>query len=203
MDYSQVVSPDTITKTSEALEKNGFTVYGVENGEEAKQKVLSLIPEGSEVMTMTSITLDTIKLTEELNQSGKYDSVRMKLNKMNREEHHRQMQRLGAAPQYAVGSVHAVTEEGVVLIASNSGSQLPAYVYGSDHVIWVVGAQKIVPNLESGMKRLYDYVLPLESERAHKAYGVPGSFVSKLLIYNREPHKGRITIIIVKEALGY
>lgn len=203
MDYSQVVSPDTITKTSEALEKNGFTVYSVENGEEATQKVLSLIPEGSEVMTMTSVTLDTIKLAEELNQSGKYDSVRAKLNKMNKEEHHREMQRLGAAPQYAVGSVQVVTEEGVVLIASYSGSQLPAYVYGSDHVIWVVGAQKIVPTLESGMKRLYDYVLPLESERAHKAYGVPGSFVSKLLIYNHEPHKGRITIILVKEALGY
>ena len=95
-----------------------------------------------------------------------------------------------------------VTEDGKVLIASNSGSQLPGYAYGSSHVIWVVGTQKIVNNIDDGMKRIDQYVLPLESERAHKAYGVPGSFVSKLLIFNRE-NPGRITMILVKQPLGF
>ena len=122
---------------------------------------------------------------------------------MNRETDHREMQRLGAAPEYVIGSVHAVTEDGKVIIASNTGSQLPGYAYSADHVIWVVGAQKIVKNVDEGIKRIYEYVLPLESERAHKAYGVEGSFVSKLLIMNREPNPNRIKIILIKEPAGY
>ncbi len=99
--------------------------------------------------------------------------------------------------------MHAVTEDGKVLIASNSGSQLPAYAYGSGHVIWVVGAQKIVKNLDEGIKRIYEHSLPLESERARKAYGVPGSAVNKLLIINKEIIPGRITMILTKEKLGF
>ncbi len=114
------------------------------------------------------------------------------------------MQKLGAAPEYVIGSVHTVTEDGhVLIIASASGSQLPAYVYAAEHVIWVVGTQKIVKNIEEGMKRIYKYVLPLESARAHKAYGVPGSSVNKLLIVNKEPVPNRITIILVQQPLGF
>jgi hypothetical protein len=114
------------------------------------------------------------------------------------------MQKIGASPEFALGSVHAVTEDGHLLIASNTGSQLPAYAYGSAKVIWVVGTQKIVPNLETGIKRIYDYVLPLESEHINKLYNLTmGSFVSKLLIINREPIPGRLTIILVKQPLGF
>jgi len=112
------------------------------------------------------------------------------------------MQKLGAAPEYAVGSVHAVTEDGKVIIASNTGSQLPAYAYGSAHVIWVVGTQKIVANLEQGLKRIYEYVLPLESERLKKVYGVESN-VSKLLIINKEIAPNRLTLILVKQKLGF
>lgn len=101
-----------------------------------------------------------------------------------------------------MGSVHAVTQDGHILIASNSGSQLPAYAYSAAHVIWVVGTQKIVKNIEEGMKRIYEYCLPLEDARAQKAYGV-GSAVNKLLIVNVEKVPGRITIILVKEKLGF
>ncbi len=200
--YTTVASDTTLEETKAALEQNGFAVIIAQTAQEAKEKALELIPGKSEVMTMTSVTLETTGITSALNDSGKYDSVKTKLMHMNRETESSQMQKLGAAPEYAIGSVHAVTEDGKVLIASNSGSQLPGYAYGSSHVIWVVGAQKIVKNLDEGIKRIYDYVLPLESERAHKAYGVSGSFVSKLLIFNRE-NPGRITIILVKESLGY
>jgi hypothetical protein len=110
---------------------------------------------------------------------------------------------MGAAPEYVVGNVHAVTQDGKIIVASNSGSQLPAYTYGSSKVIWVVGTQKITKNLDSGMKRIYEYVFPLESERAHKAYGVPKSFVSKLFILNKEQTPTRITIILVQESLDF
>ena len=151
---------------------------------------------------MSSVTVDSLELPKEINESGKFDSVKNKLSKMDRKTQGLEMQRIGAAPQYAVGSVHAVTEDGKLLIASNTGSQLPAYAYGASHVVWVVGNQKIVKNVDYGIKRIYEYVLPLESERSQKVYG-EGSFVSKLLIINKEKIKDRLTLILVKEKLGF
>ncbi len=201
--WKQLADKEAINRTIDSLKKNGIDAKFVENGEEAKKQVLSMLPEGAEVMNMTSVTLDTAGIVSELNDSNKFNSARNKLNSMNRAEEGLEMQKLGAAPEWAIGSVHAVTEEGHVLVASNTGSQLPAYAYGSSHVIWVVGAQKIVKNTDEGMKRIYEYVLPLESERAKKAYGVSGSNVSKLLIVNKEITPGRITVILVGEKLGF
>ena len=113
------------------------------------------------------------------------------------------MKKTGAAPEYCIGSVHAVTQDGKVFIASNTGSQLPSYAYGSANVIWVVGTQKIVKDFDEANERIYKYTLPLESERARKAYGVPGSAVNKMLIVNKEVAPGRITIIFVNEKLGF
>lgn len=197
------LAPDaSIKKTSEALGANGFEVVVVDSGKEAKDKVLEILPKGAEVMTMSSVTLETIGLTEKINESGEYDSVNKKLSSMDRERQGREMQKLGATPEWSLGSVHAVTEDGKIMVASNTGSQLGAYAYAADHVIWVVGTQKIVKNLDEGFDRLYEYTLPLESDRMQKAYGVP-SFVSKLLIFNRETVPDRVTIILVKEKLGF
>lgn len=203
MKYQEIPSDEIIRNVVATLKANGINALIAENQEEAKIKALELIPEGSEVMTMTSITLETVGLESELNESSKYDSVKAKLSAMDRNTQSREMQRLGAAPEYSVGSVHAVTQNGEVVIASNTGSQLPAYVYGADKVIWVVGAQKIVSDKDEAIKRIYEYVLPLESERAKKAYGVEGSFVSKILTINKEVNPERLHLIIVKELLGY
>lgn len=193
-----------IQTTVSQLSQNGIEALVANTGIEAKDKVLELIPRGSEVMTMTSVTLDTLGLTEAFNTpDGKYKPVRDLLYAMDRSTQAQEMNRMGAAPAFAVGSVHAVTQDGHVLIASNTGSQLPAYAYSALRVIWVVGAQKIVRNVDEGMKRIYEYTLPLESERAKKAYGVPGSAVNKLLIINREIQPGRLTLILVKEKLGF
>ncbi len=200
--WNTVANTATIEKTAAALKEHGIDVIVVENNEEAKKKALELVPQKAEVMTMTSETLRETGLEQEINNSGNYDTIKAKLALMDRTTQNSQMQKLGAAADYSIGSVHAVTEDGKVVIASNSGSQLPGYAYGSSHVIWVVGAQKIVKNLDEGIKRIYEYVLPLESERAHKAYGVDGSFVSKLLIFNKE-RPGRITMILVKQPLGF
>lgn len=205
-DWTTLPTEDAIKKTADALSKNGITAEIVENGNEAKQKVLSLVPEKAEVMTMTSVTLDTIGIPKEINESGKYDSIRQKLSVMNRQTDSLKMQKLGAAPEYTIGSVHAVTQDGHLVIASNTGSQLPAYVYGSAHVIWVVGVQKIVKDLDAGMKRIYEYILPKESVRSRKAYGLPDTWnsnVSKLLIINKEVVPGRLHVIFVKESLGF
>ena len=203
MTFDQIPSDGIIEKTKQALVSNGINVEIVETGADAKKRALKLIPEGAEVMTMSSKTLEEIDLVKDINDSGKYNSARNALMKFNREIDYIKMQKLGAAPEYAVGSVHAVTQDGKVVIASNSGSQLPGYVYGSNKVILVVSAKKIVDNLDEAFKRIYDYVLPLESERVKKAYGMPHSNVSKLLIINKEINPERIVLILVKEDLGF
>lgn len=202
MGWTKLADEKTIETTAKALKENGFEVLIVDNGEEARKKALEILPLGAEIFTATSTTADQIGLSEEINESGRYDSVRKKLMSMDRVKQHIEMNKLAAAPEWTVGSVHAITEDGKAIIASASGSQLPGYAYGSAHVIWIVGTQKIVKNLDEGFKRIYEHSLPLESERAHKAYGIPGSSVMKLLIMQRE-RPGRITIILVKEALGF
>jgi L-lactate utilization protein LutC len=201
MDYSNPKDIQIIEKTIAALKTNGIDSVVVESSELAKQKVLELIPEGAEVMTMTSKTLEETELDQVLNDTEKYNPIRQKL--MDKNVDPREKKRLGSAPDYTVGSVHAVTEDGHVLIASNTGSQLASYVYGADHVIWIVGTQKIVKDFDEGLKRLYEYTLPLESERAHQAYGVPGSFISKLVVVNKEITPGRITLIFINKKLGF
>ena len=201
--WNKLASRERIENTMKRLEENGVKAYFVENRKEAKEKVFEIIPKNSEVMTMTSVTLDALEILNEVNESGRYVSVRKKLNSMNRENQGREMQQLGAAPEWAIGSVHAVTEDGKIMIASNTGSQLPAYAYGAENVIFVVGAQKIVKDIDEGMKRIYEHSLILESERARKAYGVEGSSVNKILLINREFKKDRIHLILVNEVLGY
>lgn len=201
--WNQLADDKTIAITVAGLGANGMHATVVARGGEAKDAVLRLIPAGASVFTMTSVTLDTIGLASAINDSSTYISVRKQLLALDRNTQGRQMRQLSAAPEWAVGSVHAVTQDGHVLLASQGGSQLPAYVYGADHVIWVVGAQKIVKDTNEGIRRIYEYCLPLESERARKAYGAAGSAVNKLLVINKEVKQGRISIILVKEVLGF
>ncbi|MBI3577313.1 LUD domain-containing protein [Candidatus Gottesmanbacteria bacterium] len=200
--WDKLADDATIGKTASSLRANNIAVEVVATGEEAKTKALEIIPQGAEVHTATSMTTDTIGLAAEINESGRYTSIRKKLMSMDRSIQGQEMARLRGAPDWVVGSVHAVTLDGHVLIASQSGSQLPAAASGAAHVLWIVGTQKIVENLDEGMKRMYEYCLPLEEARAQKAYGV-GSAVNKILIINKEIAPGRITMILVKEKLGF
>lgn len=203
MAYDTVASDEQIKTTKAALEANGFRVMVADSEEQARQEVLMLLPKGAQVMTSTSATLEALGLNQAINDTGEYDSVRQKLSAMAGDDSLAgDRRRLGAAPDYIVGSVHALTEDGHAIIASATGSQLPAYTYGAGQVIWVVGAQKIVKDLADGQKRLETHVFPLENERAKKAYG-SGSSINKLLFFNQEVQPGRVTIVIVKRALGF
>ncbi len=201
-EFGKLASERQIEKTVQSLGENGFIVEVVETGKETKEKVLGIIPQKAEVFTMTSQTLEQISVSDVINNSGKYTSIRNKLYEMDRNTQGRQMAKLGAAPDWVVSSVHAVTEDGHLLIASNTGSQLSAEAYAGGKVIFVVGSQKIVKDTPEGLRRIYEYVLPLEDERAKKAYGM-GSNVSKILIINKEIVPERITVILVKERLGF
>lgn len=200
MVFAEIASDEQIKRTTRALEANGIQVMVADNIEEAKEALFDTIPEGAEVFTATSKTLEGLGVLPEIDE--RYDSVRVRLAEMDPKMQWREMVKLGAVPEYTVGSVHAVTEDGTVVIASNTGSQLSGYAAGAAHVVWVVGAQKIVRDLDEAMRRIYEYSLPLEDARALEAYGM-NSNVSKLLIVHKDPNPGRTMMIIVKENLGF
>jgi L-lactate utilization protein LutC len=200
MAYARLANDQQIERAAKALEANGIHVILSANGEEAKARIFELIPAGAEVFSGASRTLDTLGIPAEVDK--RYNSVRAKLATMNRQTQSREMIKLGAVPEYIIGSVHAVTEDGSVVIASNTGSQLAPYAASAAHVVWVVGAQKIVPDMDEAMKRVREYSYPLEDERFHQVYG-RGSFISKMLIVHKEVIPGRTTMIIVKENLGF
>lgn len=202
---STLPTAKTITKTISALEANGMTAELVATAADAKAAVLAHIPAGAEVMTMTSITLEQTGLADALNTKP-YVSVKQLLNELDRETDHQHMQQIGAAPDWAVGSVHGVTHDGQVIVTSNTGSQLPAYVYGANHVVWVVSTKKIVTNIDAALTRIQQEVVPKESVRAREAYGLPDTWhtnMSKTLIINREVNPKRIHIVFVNEDLGF
>lgn len=201
--WENLASEESIQKVVASLKNEGVDSIVLEKGPDAYQKVIELIPKGAEVMTMSSQTLEATGIAKEINESGSYDSVKAKLMKMDRLTQGREMQKLGAAPDWAVGSVHAVSEDGHIFIASNTGSQIAPYAYSAEHVVWVVGTQKIVKDFDEGRKRVYEYSLPRESERQRENGNPNGSNVSKLLIVNKEFRPGRITMILVKEKLGF
>ncbi len=200
--WDVLADEQSIQKAVTSLKANGIEVFVVENGKEAKKKILELIPKGSQVMTATSQTINQIGLSQAIDESGDYRSTRKEIVSLSESEARNAARRINTTVEYVVGSVHAVTEDGKVIIASNTGSQLPAYAFSAEHVIWVVGTQKITKDLDEGIERLYEYVLKLESERLKKQYGVPSN-VSKLLIVNKEINPDRIKMVLIKEKLGF
>ena len=201
-EFSRLASDEMIMSAADALERNGVRAFVVASGPEARSKVESLLADGAEVFNNTSRTLETIGVADDIERSGRYQALRLRLYQMDREMQRREMRVLAASPEYVVGSAHAVTEGGSLLIASASGSQLGALASGAEHVILVIGGQKIVADIETALRRIYEYCFPLEDERARRVYGVP-SGVNNILIINKVVALGRVTAILVKEQLGF
>ena len=201
-EFTQLASEEQIAKTMQALEAHGMRAVVFETGEEARAHVLDLIPAGAEVYNSPSRTLELIGLAEDIEHPTRFQSVRVRLNSLDRVTQRQEMRRLGASPDVLVGSVHAITEQGEVLIASAVGSQLGPAASGAGAVIWVVGTQKLVRTLEDGFRRIREYSFPLESERTQQVYG-QASAINKILIVNGEAYPGRITIVLVKQQLGF
>ena len=200
--FGTVADEASVRRTVAALEANGFTVLRASNAVAAKRTVLDLIPDGSAVHQGASLTLDVVGITDEIEKSSRYAALRPRIWSMDRKTEGGEVRRLGAAPDVMLGSVHAVTETGSLLAASMSGSQLGPYVSGAGRVIFVVGTQKIVPDLEQGLRRINEYAWRLEDARAQAAYGIH-SAVNKVVIINREINPGRITVVLVDEVLGF
>ena len=204
MKWAELASEGIIKKTSEALRARGVRVEFLQKREEALKKLVELIPLGVEVNTGSSTTLQEIGFVDLL-KSGNHQWYNLKEAIAKEKDPSKQMElrKKGTTAEYFLGSVHAVTQAGEVIVASNTGSQLPSYAYSSNNVVWVVGVQKIVLDMEEGMKRVREYCLPLEDNRMKQA-GSKGSSIGKILIFEREANPRRtITLIFVNEKLGF
>ena len=191
-----------LERAAAALRSHGFTVEILDDTAAARTRINDLIPEGTSVFTGASETLRLSGIEEDINHSGRYDALRARGATMDRATQRNEIWRLISTPDVIVGSVHAVTETGSLVVASASGSQLPGYAGAAARVIWVVGAQKVVPDLSTALRRVEDHCLPLENDRAMKAYGQP-SAVNRVLILNAEPDPGRGTVLLLREAIGF
>ena len=199
--FTALPDDQTLADTVIALEEHGFSVEIVDDLDAARDAVLAHIPEGSSVMTNTSVTLQESGVAAEIDGGGRYESARNKMLALDYATQVREMKAIAGQPEFALGSVHAVTRDGTLVIASASGSQLASYAWGAAKVIFVVGAQKLVPTLEAARERIYEHSFPLEDARAYVAYGM-NSRVGKILeIHQEDP--GRIRVVLVRKAVGF
>jgi L-lactate utilization protein LutC len=200
--YEDPAPKERLERAASRLMSHGFAVEILHDVEEARRRVNDLIPDGASVLTAASETLRLSGIEEDLNASGRYDAVKPRVLAMDRETGSDEIRRLLASPDVIVGSVAAVTETGSLVVASGSGSQLPGYAGGAACAIWVVGAQKVVPDLSTALRRVADHALPLESARTQKVHGWP-SAINRLLILNAEHKPGRGTVLLLREAIGF
>ncbi len=199
--FTALPDDHTLAATVVELEEHGFSVEVVDDLDAARDAVLARIPEGSSVMTNTSVTLEEAGIAAAVNEGGPYPSARNKMMALDFATQLQEMKAIAGEPDFALGSVHAVTRDGTLVIASASGSQLASYVWGAAHVIFVVGAQKLVSTAEQARQRIAEHSLPLEDARAYAAYG-QNSQIGKILEIHQE-NPGRIHVVLVRQSVGF
>ena len=191
----------TLEATVVALEEHGISVEVFDDFDAAREAVVARIPEGSSVMTNPSVTLQETGIADAINDGGRYESVRNRMLGLDYETQKQEMKAIAGQAEFSLGSVHAVTRDGALFIASASGSQLASYAWGAASVIFVVGAQKLVPTAEAARERIFEHSLKLEDARAYAAYG-QNSAVGKILEIHQEM-PGRIHVTLIRRSVGF
>ena len=200
--FADPAPAQSLQQAATALTAHGFTADILDDAAAARSRIKDLIPEGASVFTGASETLRLSGIDEDINTSGRYEAIKPRVWAMDRATETDEIRRLISTPDVVVGSVAALTETGSLVIASASGSQIPGYAGGAARAIWIVGAQKVVPDLNTALRRVEDYALPLESARVQAVHGQP-SAINRLLIINAEPYAGRGTVLMLREAIGF
>ena len=206
MAYDTLPAPEIVQRTMESVKARGIHAELVETKEAALERVQALMPPNCVVMTGSSVTLQQIGF-EEILISGDHPWRNFKADLLAEKDPVKQstMRRQGTLAEFFLGSVNALAETGELVFASGSGSQLPAYAYNSRNVIWVAGAQKIAPTLDDALRRVREYVLPLEDQRMKSLGNQAGSRINRILIIEGEPAylRRNLTLILVNQVLGY
>ncbi|MFJ5219702.1 nuclear transport factor 2 family protein [Streptomyces sp. NPDC088354] len=200
--FADPAPAERLERAAAALRANGFATEILDDAAAARARVEALLPEGAGVLTGASETLRLSGIDEDINAGGRYDAIRPHVLTLDRATHADEIRKLLATPEFVVNSVAAVTETGSLVLASGSGSQLPANAGGAAHAVWIVGAQKVVPDLGTALRRVEEHALPLENARAQAVYGMP-SAINRLLVLNADPRPGRGTVLLLRQAIGY
>lgn len=205
MDYNTVVNESVISKAIESLSSKNIDAVTVDSKADALSMIKDLVPAGASVMNGSSTTLIEIGFVDYLKSNEhKWNNMHEAIVKETDPAKQAALRQNATHSDYYLGSAQALTENGEILIASNTGSQMPNIVFNSRNVILVIGAQKIVKTLTDGMARLQEHVVPLEDKRSLAAYGAPTSVNQVLIFQGNNPYMGRsVKVIIVKESLGY
>jgi len=199
--FAKAASEESVQKTAAALKARNFSVEVVDTPAGARTYVNSILPKDRSIFTSSSETVNLSGLDEDINRSGRYNAIRPQMEKLDYKTQRAEMLKLGASPDVVVGSVHAITEDGRVIAASGSGSQLGPYASAAGRVIWVVGSQKIVPDLDTAMRRLQFYAYPKEDNRVREKYGMPSGLMKILIVNGDMP--GRSTVVLIREPIGF
>ena len=200
-DFAVPAQEETIQRAAERMRERNIEVVVVDNGDQARQVVLERLPKGAEVHSGKSKTLQDAAIFDAIHDTTQYDALRPRMFKMDRQTQMREIRKLVGSPDYMLGSVNAVTEDGVLVAASATADQLGPYASTAGKVILVVGSQKIVPDLDTALRRVREHVLPWEDAQVRKAMN-RGSFVGKILIVEREWMEGRMTVVLVRQPIG-
>ena len=201
VNYAAPASEAALEALAARLRERNFEVLIVEDADAAREAVLERIPEGASVHSGKSKTLEDAGIFGELMENERYDFIRRRTMKLDRTTQRDEMRKLGAAPDVMLGSAHAVTEAGQIVITSASGSQIGPIASGAGRLILVIGAQKVVPDLEAAFRRIRDYVFPYEDARLRETLGV-GTKITRTLILESDFMPGRTTIVLVRQPLG-
>jgi hypothetical protein len=199
--FAVLPDDETLAETVVGLKAHGLSVEVVDDFDAARHVILARIPEGSSVMTYPSVTLEETGIAPAIDDGGPYDSARTKVAALDRATQLREIKAIMVLAEFALGSVHAITRDGTLVIASALGSQLASYAWGADNVIFIVGAQKLVPDLAEAHKRIYEHSFKLEDARALEAYG-KNSRVGKILEIHQED-AGRIHLVLIRREIGF
>ena len=186
---------------AQRLRARNFEVVIVDGGKEARAEVLKRIPDGATVHSGKSRTLEEAGIFQELMENERYEFVRRRTMKMDRRTQMDEIRRISSTPDVMVNSVHAVTEKGQLVITSASGSQIGPIASGAGHVIFVIGSQKIVPDVDSALRRIDEVVFPYEDARLQEQLGV-GTKITRTLILEQDFAPGRTTVILVRRPIG-
>ena len=199
--FAGLPDDETLAETVIGLKRHGFGVELVGDLDAARRAVLARIPAGASVMTNPSVTLEETGIAQAIDNGGPYVSARTKVLALDRATQLREIKAIMVQPDFALGSAHAITREGTIVIASALGSQLASYAWGAANVIFVVGAQKLVPDLAAAHERIYEHCLPLEDARALASYGT-NSRVGKILEIHQEDPR-RIHVVLIRRQVGF
>ncbi len=190
------------------LESRNMKGYYAATKAEAMQKAMELIPERSSVTMGGAMSAHEIGLVEIL-KTGDYNFI-------DRDAYEDKRAAMLAAydADFFVSSANAMTDDGILVNIDGNANRVSAIAQGPKKVLFIVGMNKICPDLDSAMKRARNVAAPINVQR----FGLntpcaktgkcmdcksPDTICCQFLITRYSRHADRIHVILVNDNLGF